>query len=164
MLPGAGAPTRHLVETVAKGEEGIERNQALILEYRAHFGGHFLAHALAFRGILRGTGQQLNQFALGEDRVCRSRSALPFLSEAWPASNRWGSESTEAKGAIACCQDWLRSAVLDFSLTSKNLPDAQVGLKHAHRVSAQAVVGDTVDGVGHLHKTLDRSVVEIRKF
>ena len=65
-VTGCGCTARHLVEPVAEREEGIERNQSLVIEYGAHFGRHFLAHTPAFRRDLRGSRQQLNQFALGE--------------------------------------------------------------------------------------------------
>ncbi len=97
------------------------------------------------------------------------RSALPLaasitvFSEAWPASKSWAEELMAAKGAIACCQDWFRSCPANLSLASKNLPESQVRLKHAHGVSAQAVVVDGVDRVGHLHKLRDRGVVQVGK-
>ena len=69
MLLLAGRSLRHPVEAVAEREQRIERHQALILEHCPHFGGQFLANALAFRRNPAEGRPTTQRIPLGRDRL-----------------------------------------------------------------------------------------------
>ena len=134
----------------------------MIVHDRTHPGGHLRSNSFALRALLRRTGQQVDDFIL---------RMVGFAG---------GREHELVQGLVACIEELSRRANLveriddflpgrielrlrDLSLTGQNLPEPEIRLKDSQGISAQLLVGNSIEYSGDVDKPGNGSVVQFRE-
>ena len=143
-----GFALRHVVEAVAEGEEGVERDEVLIFEDGADPAGEFLMDALAVGSVLAGAGEEI------DDLAGRGVGLAACGGEEFAEGVAGGVKELGGGGDFGERIHHLLPGVVevgggDFSLAGEDLPEADVGLEGSEGVAAEGFVGDFVDGVGY---------------
>ncbi len=152
-----------MIQAVSEHEKRIERNQALIIQYQAHFIGNLLPHLLAFRAGLAWPCQQGNHFILRNRRLaCRGTYELSERTSA--GFEELTRRLDRAKRIEHLHPRFVDAGIGDLPLPGENLPEPDIRLQNAQGIGSHKPVGNFIEAVGHRKKPSDRSVRQTWEF
>src|ERR1700722_18056988 len=160
---GAASSLFHLMQSIAKREQRIEGNQALVVQHRANSPSQFQMHTLAIVALLMRAREQIDDLILRTPRIaicCKqdgSQRSTGCVEELRRRRNF-------GKRLNQLLPRRIQFAVRNLPLTGEYLPKPNVGLKSPQSVCAQNLVWHSANRVCHIDEAGHRGIAQIRKF
>src|ERR1700730_3110055 len=129
-----GVSSCNFAQAVTQRQEGVERNQTLLIQNGPHSVGHQFMHALAFRSRLLGTRKQINDFVLRGVGFAGRHEQQVFQCRA-ARVEKLRLSADLAKGPGHFLPRIVQSGSGDFALARQYLPESDASLKGSEGIA-----------------------------